>query len=168
MIAGMKGNLYKRRAKINRQKYLPYEGSNMKKFIAGGLCLTFVGCSPVPVIKTYEIGVDFDWAAQNKCSKISPPIRLTNVPDGTTNLMFKLEDLSLRLGSLYHGGGSVAYDGNNYIAAGALKKYRGPCGKQERNELYEISVIAYDVNTDPIGTGRMAKNCCASYLLPSQ
>lgn len=52
------------------------------------------------------MGVSFDWGPTKKClDPKSPPIALSNVPQGTVNLEIKMIDQNA---SFSHGGGKVA------------------------------------------------------------
>ena len=77
-----------------------------------------------------EFSISFEWGDFPSCRSGNPlnvenPIfTLTNVPDGTTWINFKMKDK--RVPSFNHGGGWVKYDGNDRIERGQFK-YRSPC-----------------------------------------
>ena len=53
--------------------------------ILSGLIVT--GCGTTPEVKNMTvIGVDYNWLGDYECKRISPEIRLSNVPKGTTLL----------------------------------------------------------------------------------
>ena len=69
--------------------------------------------------------IEFNWSRINMCnSRISPEIKLVNVPKGTAKLKWILNDLQVP--EFHHGSNMIAYDGNT-IQAGQLKGYTGPC-----------------------------------------
>jgi phosphatidylethanolamine-binding protein (PEBP) family uncharacterized protein len=96
--------------------------------------------------------VAFSWEGIRACEHDSPEIKVSNVPEGTTELRVQLKDLSLPVWN--HGGGNVAYDGSGLIPAGALTLgYNGPCPPNERHK-YEFSVMAVNADGKIIGFGK--------------
>ena len=68
---------------------------------------------------------DFSWEGTASCfDPKSPPFSLTGVPAGTKRLKFAMTDLDAP--SYPHGGGTVAYSGQNQVGRGAFS-YQGPC-----------------------------------------
>ena len=74
--------------------------------------------------------LSFAWGATPACSGgrpavvASPEFRLANVPPGTRVIAFEMIDLAAP--DFRHGGGTVAYAGDDLVPAGAFR-YLGPC-----------------------------------------
>jgi len=74
--------------------------------------------------------ISFDWEGLKRCTNGSPntvpnpTFILTDVPEGTKFIRFKMLDRNAP--SDNHGGGVVAWDGQDVIAPGAFK-YKSPC-----------------------------------------
>ncbi len=74
--------------------------------------------------------LSFAWGATPACSGgrpavvASPEFRLANVPPGTRVIVFEMIDLAAP--DFRHGGGTVAYAGDDLVPAGAFR-YLGPC-----------------------------------------
>ncbi|MBQ7738558.1 MAG: MbtF [Desulfovibrionaceae bacterium] len=96
-----------------------------------------------------EISVQFQDV--HRCSRISPEIRITNPPDGTTSYEVNLieEDGAEKI---ILGGGSWAEDGSGIIPEGALTgHYRGPCPPDGKSRKYTFFVTArHDKNPQPL------------------
>ena len=83
-----------------------------------------------------SLGVHFSWVGTPACSGTPPAFTITNVPNGTKYLAFKLVDRNKL--DFVHGGGRVAYAGTGQIPAGAFSgSYTGPCPPQGAAHLYE-------------------------------
>ena len=88
--------------------------------------------------------ISFDWDGLKRCtsgnpvSVPNPAFVLTDVPEGTRFIRFKLVDLNKR--SVNHGGGVVAYAGESTIAPGAFK-YKSPCPPNGAH-MYEWTATA--------------------------
>lgn len=96
--------------------------------------------------------VDFSWEGVQACSHESPEIRVSNIPDGTSQLLVRLTDVSVPAWN--HGGGRLTYDGSEIIPAGALDiGYNGPCPPDGRHK-YEFSIMAVDAEGVIIGFGK--------------
>ena len=66
---------------------------------------------------TFEWGDDYPQCKGNYSNSVpSPRFVLSNVPEGTKFIKFELTDLDVP--EWNHGGGTVAYTGNNIIPAG--------------------------------------------------
>ena len=82
------------------------------------------------IVNAGEFGLEFEWGNLKKCNtgnpnKVDNPIfTLTDVPEGTKILQFKMVDKNAP--GYYHGGGKVEYSGQNTIEPGAFK-YKSPC-----------------------------------------
>ena len=91
-----------------------------------------------------EFSISFEWGDIKKCNtgnpnRVSNPrFTLTNVPEGTKFLKFKMKDKNVP--SYNHGGGKIEYFGENVIEPGAFK-YKSPCPPGGRH-TYEWSVTA--------------------------
>ena len=74
--------------------------------------------------------LSFRWGATPACDGgrpavvDSPEFALANVPPGTRVIAFEMIDLAAP--DFRHGGGTVAYAGNDLVPAGAFR-YLGPC-----------------------------------------
>ncbi len=100
------------------------------------------------------IEVDFSWAGTSSCfDSISPPFTVGNVPADTAELEFKMVDLNVPTYS--HGGGTVAYDGQGSIPAGAFR-YTGPC--PPGTHIYQWTVTAKEASGAVIGRGQAQKS----------
>jgi phosphatidylethanolamine-binding protein (PEBP) family uncharacterized protein len=99
-----------------------------------------------------DLGVAFSWRASDRCSSLSPEIRVTGFPPATRSFQVKLVDLDVPTWN--HGGGSVANDNSGVIRPGALKSgYNGPCPPSGRHR-YQFTVKALDVAGNVIGIGK--------------
>ena len=82
------------------------------------------------IVNAGEFGLEFEWGNLKSCTSGNPnnvqnPIfTLTDVPEGTKILQFKMVDKNAP--NYYHGGGKVEYSGQNTIEPGAFK-YKSPC-----------------------------------------
>ena len=91
-----------------------------------------------------EFSVTFEWGDIPLCTTGSPntvpnPVfRLKNVPAGTKAIAFTLTDLDVP--GYDHGGGTVAYTGQDEVAPGAFT-YRSPCPPGETH-TYEWTAEA--------------------------
>jgi phosphatidylethanolamine-binding protein (PEBP) family uncharacterized protein len=89
------------------------------------------------------LGVHFSWAETTACSTTPPAFTITNIPQGTKYLVFKLVDHDAP--NFAHGGGQVPYSGSGRIPAGAFGgSYNGPCPPQGAVHTYEWTVHAVD------------------------
>lgn len=99
-----------------------------------------------------EMTVEFSWEGIAACTHDSPELRVSAVPDATTDLRVRLKDISLP--EWNHGGGQVKHDGSGVIPAGALKLgYNGPCQPSGRHK-YEFSVMAVNADGVIVGFGK--------------
>jgi len=89
------------------------------------------------------LGVNFTWAETRACSATPPAFTVTNIPQGTKYLVFKLVDHDAP--NFVHGGGQISYSGSGGIPAGAFGgSYTGPCPPQGAVHRYEWTVRAVD------------------------
>ena len=99
------------------------KGENLKKLIL--ILLLF----PINLFSA-DFSLDFEWGNIEKCNTgkpntvDNPTFKLTNVPEGTKWINFKLKDINVP--SYNHGGGWVEYTGENEIKPGEFK-YKSPC-----------------------------------------
>lgn len=97
-----------------------------------------------------DMGVAFEWGPTKKCfDSKSPPIKLSNVTQGTAKLLIKMIDQNAS--SFDHGGGSVAFKGQSQLPYGAFK-YKGPC-PPSGTHFYKITVKAVDASGKTLGSG---------------
>lgn len=79
-------------------------------------------------VHAFEIA--FDWSGLKSCTSgnpgtvASPAFTLSNVPEGTAFIRFRLVDRDVP--DFNHGGGVVAWSGSDAVPAGAFK-YKQPC-----------------------------------------
>lgn len=91
------------------------------------LCALALSISALPA-QAFEIS--FQWGDLKSCTSgnpntvNSPAFMLSDVPDGTKFIRFKLVDRNVP--GYSHGGGTVAWDGGKSVPAGAFK-YKSPC-----------------------------------------
>ncbi len=77
-----------------------------------------------------EFTISFEWGDIPLCTSGQPNVVpnpkfvLSNVPQGTKFIQFKMTDLDVP--SYNHGGGTVEYTGKNVIEPGAFE-YQSPC-----------------------------------------
>jgi phosphatidylethanolamine-binding protein (PEBP) family uncharacterized protein len=77
-----------------------------------------------------EFTISFEWGDIPLCTTgnpntvSNPRFVLSDIPEGTKFIQFKLTDLDVP--SYNHGGGTVEYTGNNTIKPGVFK-YKSPC-----------------------------------------
>jgi phosphatidylethanolamine-binding protein (PEBP) family uncharacterized protein len=83
--------------------------------------------------------VKFSWAGYTACSSRSPAFTLSDVPSGTVKLAFRMIDKDAP--TYPHGGGTIAYSGNDEISAGAFS-YKGPCPPAGQQHSYQWTVQA--------------------------
>ena len=82
------------------------------------------------IVSAAEFGLEFEWGNLKKCNsgnpnKVDNPVfKLSNVPEGTKILQFKMKDKDAP--GYNHGGGKVEYSGQDTIEPGAFK-YKSPC-----------------------------------------
>jgi phosphatidylethanolamine-binding protein (PEBP) family uncharacterized protein len=82
-------------------------------------------CAPA-----HAFSIDFTWDGLKSCTSgnpktvANPRFVLTDVPEGTQFIRFKLVDTDVR--SFNHGGGVVAYTGQAVVEPGAFT-YKSPC-----------------------------------------
>jgi len=101
-----------------------------------------------------SLNVSWDWTQSDRCTRQSPAFTITNVPDGTKTLDFKMVDLNVP--SFNHGGGTVAYSGASSIPAGAFS-YLGPCPPTGPHQ-YEFTVTAINAAGDTaLGRGKAVR-----------
>jgi len=102
-----------------------------------------------PAAAADDLTVTFKFTA--KCSKMSPEIKVGNVPAGTVAFKVRLRDNNKP--SWRHGGGTVPADPSGVIPAGALTDgYNGPCPPDGSHE-YVFLVEALDANEDTLAEG---------------
>ncbi|MEP3436472.1 MAG: YbhB/YbcL family Raf kinase inhibitor-like protein [Hoeflea sp.] len=100
------------------------------------------------------MSMSFEWGPTKKCfDSKSPPISLSDVPDGTAKLRFKMVDLNAI--GYPHGGGTVSYSGKNKLPYGAFR-YKGPCPPSQHT--YQFTVDALDKNGKKLATAKARKS----------
>ena len=105
--------------------------------------VAFSGCGSEPrvVEDAANLNVDFDWTEKSRCSTVSPPITVANVPQQTRYLKVTIKDLDMP--SYNHGGGEFPYNGSSIIREAAISSYyRGPPPPYGVVHSYELTVQA--------------------------
>ena len=104
--------------------------------------------------QTAGFGVDFSWDGTAACfDPKSPPFTLSSVPAGTKRLTFAMKDLDAP--SFPHGGGTVAFTGQNQVTRGAFS-YKGPCPPSGQH-TYQWTVEAQDAGGKTLATATVTK-----------
>ena len=98
-----------------------------------------------------EFSFTFDWGDISSCDDghtypgKSPIFTLSNVPEGTKQITFAMEDLDINYD---HKGGVVKYTGKNIIPFGAFE-YLVPC-PPNGSHVYEWTAFAKNTNGDTL------------------
>ena len=109
-------------------------------------------------VNAAEFGLAFEWGDIPKCNtgnakKVTNPIfTLTNVPEGTKILQFRMKD---KQSPFNHGGGKVEYTGQTTIEPGAFK-YASPCPPSGKH-TYVWTVTAKNEKKKKIGKAKAQK-----------
>jgi phosphatidylethanolamine-binding protein (PEBP) family uncharacterized protein len=99
-------------------------------------------------------GVEVSWEGTAACfDPKSPPFTLSGVPPGTKRLTFVMKDLDAP--SFPHGGGTVAFTGQNQVTRGAFS-YKGPCPPSGQH-TYQWTVEAQDAGGKTLATATVTK-----------
>ena len=118
-------------------------------FAWAGLAAMIAVWPIAPAAAADDLTVSFKFTA--KCSKMSPEIKVGNVPAGTVAFKVNLRDNDKP--GWRHGGGKVPADASGVIPAGALTDgYNGPC-PPDGSHNYEFTVKALDANDDTLAEG---------------
>ena len=95
-----------------------------------------------------ELKVDFTWEVFSPCGEGShPEIRISGIPEETTDLVVKLTDHGFS-----HGKQSLAYDGSGIIKRGTLNEIESPCPIWDPG-LYRYKIEALNEDKVIIGYG---------------
>jgi len=111
----------------------------IRNFTAGFLATSLLAATAAPAFE-----LQFDWGDLVLCTSGSPntvanpTFTLTDIPEGTRFIRFKLTDLDVP--GYNHGGGTVELSGNNVIEPGAFT-YKSPC-PPNGSHTYEWSATA--------------------------
>ncbi len=107
-----------------------------------------------------DFSFSFEWGDIKKCTtgypkKVQNPIfNLTNVPDGTIELRFKMKDKDVP--GYNHGGGKIKnYNGESTIQPGAFK-YKSPC-PPDGSHTYEWTITAIGDKKKKLGKAKASK-----------
>ncbi len=112
-----------------------------------------------------EMSVDWVWLKSHYCNNSSPAFMIGNVPAGTKQLSFKMNDLDFQ--NKDHGGGVIDFsgsDGKMNVPEGALKQYEGPCPRAHYNNFghdYQITVKALGADGSELAVGGKKQNFSA-------
>jgi phosphatidylethanolamine-binding protein (PEBP) family uncharacterized protein len=110
--------------------------------------------TPIVVLDTAmsesaAMSLSFTWDGVAPCTSSPPAFALSGVPAGTSRLAFNMVDLNVP--SFPHGGGSIAYRGENHVAAGSFP-YQGPCPPAGQRHNYRWTVQAIDAAGKTLAT----------------
>ncbi len=126
----------------------------MLKRISAISAMLMLTCGGSPHAQPSTFAVDFSWEGTASCfDPKSPPFSLTGVPAGTKTLKFAMTDLDAP--TYPHGGGTVAYSGQNQIGRGAFS-YQGPCPPQGQHS-YRWTVEARDGSGKTLASATVTK-----------
>jgi|SaaInlStandDraft_2_1057019.scaffolds.fasta_scaffold79834_2 hypothetical protein len=109
-------------------------------------------------VNAADFAIAFEWGATPACSsgypdKIdNPRFTLTDVPEGTVQLRFRLDDRDAP--NFSHGGGRVDYSGTATIEPGAFQ-YLGPCPPFPHTYIWNVQ--ARDAEGDVIGRTKVSR-----------
>ena len=115
----------------------------------------------ISTISAYaEFSFSFEWGDIKKCTsgkpnRVSNPIfNLTNVPEGTVELRFKMKDKDVP--NYNHGGGKIKnYSGETTIQPGAFK-YKSPC-PPSGSHTYEWTITAIGDKKKKLGKAKATR-----------
>ncbi|WP_242219876.1 phospholipid-binding protein [Shinella zoogloeoides] len=108
----------------------------MRMLITGLISIAMISAASAENMRA-----SFDWGPTKKCfDSKSPPIKLSGVPKGTIKLDIRMVDLNAV--DYPHGGGKVAYTGENSLPYGAFR-YKGPCPPSGKHK-YRFTIKALD------------------------
>ena len=102
----------------------------MKGLVLAGALATGLGFLAPNVAVAEDFAFEFSWGNIPRCTSgfpnrvANPVFTVTSVPAGTARIDFSLTDLDAP--NYNHGGGRVAYSGQQTIQPGAFK-YESPC-----------------------------------------
>jgi phosphatidylethanolamine-binding protein (PEBP) family uncharacterized protein len=99
------------------------------------------------------MSLSFSWSGIPACGTRPPAFTLADVPDGAARLAFTMTDLNVP--TFRHGGGTVAYQGGDTVAAGAFA-YKGPCPPGGQH-TYRWTVQALDAAGKVLATAVAAE-----------
>jgi hypothetical protein len=111
-----------------------------------------IGAAALPSTAS-AMGLSFSWSGTTACGSSPPAFTLSGVPKGTSQLAFNMVDLNLP--SFQHGGGSIAYHGNNRIPGGSFS-FTGPCPPSGQH-TYQWTVKALDANGKVLATASASR-----------
>ena len=112
----------------------------------------FVIAATLLITGTYASAMElsFSWGPTIKCfDSKSPPMTVSQVPNGTAKLRFRMVDRNKM--SYRHGGGTVDFKGSGNLPYGAFlnspfRPYKGPCPRRTSPHTYEFTVQAIDMS----------------------
>jgi hypothetical protein len=105
--------------------------------------------------------IDFTWDGLKSCTSgtpntvANPRFALKDVPEGTKFIRFKLVDTNVR--DFDHGGGVVAYTGQDAIDPGAFK-YKSPCPPDGAHKYEWTATAQTKKSGGKLGTAKAARN----------
>ena len=127
-----------------------------------GLSVFIIILLVIPAVAS-EFAISFEWGDIPRCTSGQPNLVpnprfvLSNVPEGTKFIQFRMTDLDVP--SYDHGGGMVEYIGENIIEPGAFK-YKSPCppGGSHRYEWTAVAKKKTGLFSGSLGKARATKS----------
>ncbi len=135
----------------------------MRRPVAAALALALMlaGCAPtVPFPTLPRLTVTTQFGVDNLCDAgLSPQIRLSGVPDGTTDYTVQITDIEVLIQKPWRE--TVPLSSKSEIPEGAAKSYDGPClGDMTRfppttpyGYLHRVEVLALGADGQPLAYG---------------
>ena len=129
----------------------------MKTWLIASVAATVIATAVPVAADDFEIA--FEWGDTPSCSSgnpwriPNPEFVLSNVPQGTVSIAFRMRDLDAP--SYRHGGGKVDYEGQDIIAAGAFQ-YKGPCPPRGSHQ-YRWTAEAIDASGDVLAEAKATR-----------
>ena len=135
----------------------------MKKFgiKSGAVCMLIALTATLMAVEAREnisvkrLSVSFSFSKTKRGSRVSPEIRVGNIPDDTKYLKVRMVDLDKP--TYNHGGGKVKYRGSGTIPAGALKSWRGPNPPGDSVHSYQFTVKSINSKGQVTGIGKAVR-----------
>ena len=106
-----------------------------------------------------DFTASFEWGKIKRCTSgfpgavPNPIFTFTGIPSQTVKLKFRMQDLNAP--GYNHGGGTIAWDGEDNLEAGSFT-YMSPCPPGGRH-TYKWTIKAIDSNGDVIATAYAKK-----------
>lgn len=112
-------------------------------------------------VPAFSFDLSFEWGPLKTCTSgnpntvPSPEFTLGDVPEGTLFIAFKMVDKDRP--SVNHGGGTVAWNGETTIPAGAFK-YKSPCPPDGAHTYEWTATAQTKKNGGKLGTAKASRD----------